>query len=119
MARSLTLSAATFWRDYPRETVALGVLGVAAAAALAGAAYSTPTIAGLGLNSGKAAVAPPAPPPLLVRQLAPADALSVNQSIPVASGPNPAARPFALQGANETSRGRALECLTSAVYYEA
>ncbi len=46
MSHALTLSAAKFWREYPRETVALGVLGLAAAAALAGAAYSTPTLSG-------------------------------------------------------------------------
>jgi hypothetical protein len=56
---------------------------------------------------------------LLVRRLAPEDALSINRAIPLAASPNPAARPFALRGADEASRARALECLTSAVYYEA
>ena len=60
----------------------------------------------------------PAPPPLLVRQIAPEQALQVNQTIPIAAGPNPAARPFAFTG-NAAARSRALECLASAVYYEA
>jgi spore germination cell wall hydrolase CwlJ-like protein len=118
MSEALTLSAAKFWRDYPREALALGALGAAAAAALAGAAYSTPTVAGLGIGRDTAVDAPPAPPPLLVRQLAPEDARSINQAIPVADGPNPAARPFAFTG-NAAAKARALECLTSAVYYEA
>jgi hypothetical protein len=119
MSHALTLSAAKFWRDHPRESVALGVLGVAAAAALAGAAYSTPTLGGLGIRGHKTVEAPPAPPPLLVRELPRETALSINQAMPLASGPNPAARPFAMTGADQASRARALECLTSAVYYEA
>ena len=118
MSHALILSGAKFWRAYPREAVALGVLGIAGAAALAGAAYSYPTLSGLGLGERSAAEAPPAPPPLLVRALPPETALSINQAIPVANGPNPAARPFAFQG-NAAARARALECLTSAVYYEA
>ena len=119
MAHALTHSAARLWRDYPREAVALGVLGAAAAAALAGAAYSTPTLGGLGLGEDKVVEGPPAPPPLLVRQLAPQDALTINKAIPLLDGPNPAAVPFAAAGADAGARARALECLTSAVYYEA
>ena len=40
-------------------------------------------------------------------------------AIPIADLPNPAAQPFTLRGADEAARARALECLTSAVYYEA
>ena len=39
-------------------------------------------------------------------------------NMPVAAGPNPAASPFVLKG-NSAARAQALECLTSAVYYEA
>ena len=117
MTHALTLSAARLWRAYPREAVALGGLGLAAAIALAGAAWSTPSLSGPG--SGSARQGPPAPPPLLVRQIAPEDALSINRAIPLAATPNPAARPFALLGADEAARARALECLASAVYYEA
>ena len=106
------------WRTHPRETAVLAMLGLAGAAAIAGAAYSTPSLPGTGPGAS-AATSLPAPPPLLVRKLAPEDALSINQAIPLASGPNPAARPFALTGADAASRARALECLTSAVYYEA
>ncbi|MGI8611606.1 MAG: cell wall hydrolase [Sphingomicrobium sp.] len=118
MTQAFILSAAKLWRAYPRETVVVGTLGLAAAFALAGAAYSTPSLSGLGSGSGMLRLAPPAPPPLLVRKLAPADAVTINRSIPLADSPNPAARPFALRGADEATRARALECLTSAVYYE-
>jgi hypothetical protein len=119
MAHALTLSAARLWRSYPRETLVVGGLGLAAAVAFAGAAYSTPSVSGLGIAATRLGEAPPAPPPLLVRPLAPQDALTINQAIPIAHAPNPAARPFAWRGADPASRARALECLTSAVYYEA
>src|SRR5438270_12835102 len=104
--------AEALWRAYPRETVGLGVLGVITAAAIAGSAHSTPEL------SAGAAAAPPAPPPLLIRQLAPEQALQVNAQIPVAQGPNPAALPFAFRG-DAAARKQALECLASAIYYEA
>jgi spore germination cell wall hydrolase CwlJ-like protein len=107
-ARALEL-----WRAYPRETIGFGLLGLAAAAALGGAATS-----GLELARNAPEGAPPAPPPLLIRQLPPEQALQVNQQIPIAEGPNPVARPFEFRGA-KAARAQALECLASAVYYEA
>ena len=103
---------ARIWRAYPREVVGFGLLGLAAALAVGGAAYSSPEL------PDRMGAAPPAPPPLLVRQIAPEQALRVNQTIPIAAGPNPAARPFAFTG-DSAARSRALECLASAVYYEA
>ena len=123
MATALALTgprqrAAQLWRDYPREVAGVGLLGLAATLALAGAASSTPTLEGIrGLGGERSA--PPAPPPLFVRQLAPEDALSVNAAIPLDAGPNPAAKAFKLRGAGAETYARALECLTSAVYYEA
>jgi len=105
----------SLWRTYPRETVGFGVLGLAIVAALGGAAHSTPEIFGA---APQQAITPPAPPPMLIRQIAPDQALQVNEQIPIANGPNPAARPFAFKG-DATTRKQALECLSSAVYYEA
>jgi spore germination cell wall hydrolase CwlJ-like protein len=105
--------ASGLWRAYPRETMGLGVLSAAVAVALGGAAYSSSQDA-----TPEAKVAPPAPPPLLIRQIAPEKALEVNEQIPVASGPNPAAKPFVFKG-DASSRTQALECLANAVYYEA
>ncbi len=109
----LKLRAAALARAYPRETIGFGLLGFAVAAALGGAAVSQSGTAGPAPEA-----APPAPPPLLIRQLAPEQALKVNEEIPVASGPNPAAQPFRFKG-NDAARKQALECLASAVYYEA
>jgi spore germination cell wall hydrolase CwlJ-like protein len=119
MAQALNLSRpldglARLWRAYPRETVGFGLLAIAAAAAVGGAAHSTPE-----LPANKAAeAAPPAPPPMVVRDVAPDQALQINQEIPVASGPNPPAAPFRFTG-NSAARAQALQCLASAVYYEA
>ena len=105
--------AASVLRVYPRETVGFGVLGLVTAAAIAGAAHSTPELPGTAGNS-----AAPAPPPLLVHQLPPEQALQVNQGIPLTHGPNPAAPAFLFKGSS-TARQQALQCLASAVYYEA
>ena len=112
-AAQVKLRAAALLRAYPRETVGFGVAALAVAAALAGAAHSTPEIV-----HSAAQAAPPAPPPLLIRQLAPEQALQVNQQIPIAQGPNPSAKPFVFTG-DKAARAQALECLASAVYYEA
>jgi spore germination cell wall hydrolase CwlJ-like protein len=104
------------WRDHPRETVAFGLLALAAAAAIASVAQGTPELPGHAAAVQQ--VAPPAPPPMLIRQLAPDQAVQVNAGIPLDSGPNPAASPFAFK-ANAVTRAQALSCLASAVYYEA
>src|SRR5262245_59528802 len=101
-AAQLKLRAQRLWRAYPRETVGFGVLAAATAIALGGAAHSTPELA------GAKAAQPPAPPPLLIQQIAPDQALRVNQSIPLAGGPNPAAAPFVFKG-DAAARNRALE----------
>jgi spore germination cell wall hydrolase CwlJ-like protein len=112
-AARLKLRAAALMRARPRETIGFGVLGFALAAALGGAAVSQSDVAGPAPGA-----APPAPPPLLIRQLAPEQALKVNEEIPVASGPNPAAQPFKFNG-SDAARSQAMECLASAIYYEA
>jgi hypothetical protein len=119
MAQALTLSRplgglARLWRAYPRETVGLGLFAIIAAAAIAGTANSTPELIGAKTRE----TGPPAPPPLLIRPLAPEQALQINQGIPLAGGPNPPALPFRFKG-NDTARKQALQCLASAIYYEA
>jgi spore germination cell wall hydrolase CwlJ-like protein len=111
-AAQLKTRAVALARAYPRETIGAGVLSLVVAGAIGSAAHSTPE------TSRAADAAPPAPPPLLVRQLAPEQALQLNDEIPLAQGPNPAARPFVFKG-DAASRKQALECLASAVYYEA
>ena len=115
--RSAAAHAQRLWRDYPRELMAFGLVGFTAGLALAGSAWSTPSLEGV-RGAATEASAPPAPPPMIVKALAPDQALTINQEIPLASGPNPAARPFVFKG-DAAARTRALDCLTSAVYYEA
>ena len=108
------LDLARPWRTHPRETLGLGVLALLATM-MAGVASSTERLPGL----GEARATLPAPPDMSVRPVAPQTALQLNQEIPLYSGPNPAARPFSMVSANSDARARALECLTSAIYYEA
>jgi spore germination cell wall hydrolase CwlJ-like protein len=104
--------AAALWRAYPRETLGFGLFTLIAAAAIAGAAHSSPEL-------GKSRAAAPASlSPLAIQNIAPDQALKVNAEIPVARGPNPAAAPFNFKGSAST-RKQALTCLASAVYYEA
>ena len=105
-------SARMLLRDYPREAIGLGVLGFVSAVALG--SLVVPNLA-----TGPATqAAPPAPPPLILQPVAPQQALKVNANIPLTGGPNPAAAAFLFKG-GETARTQALNCLASAVYYEA
>jgi spore germination cell wall hydrolase CwlJ-like protein len=116
MTGAVLLPAARLWHSYPRETLALGLLGLVGAVALASGAGSVLLADG---QAPAAQAAPlPAPPPLLVRQLPPETAQQVNRQIAFAAGPNPAAEPFRMRG-DAAARAQAIECLTSAIYYEA
>jgi len=109
--------AARLWRTHPRELVALAGMALAGTIAAAGSALSSPSLADI--SEDRSGAAAPAPPPLLVRDIAPTQAVAVNRNIPLESGPNPAARPFSMAGLDKATRAQALECLTSAIYYEA
>jgi spore germination cell wall hydrolase CwlJ-like protein len=109
--------ALQLWRAHPREIVALATLAFAATVAVAGAAWSTPSIDEI--RAARSDRAAPAPPPMLVRDLAPTQAIEVNEKIPVSGGPNPTALPFSTANLDSATRARALDCLASAVYYEA
>ena len=119
MTQALNLDPARPWRTHPRETVGLGMLGLAAVIALAGAANSNALLPGRGGADRADAAMPALPDVMAVRPVAPETALEINGQIPFASGPNPAARPFSYAAAGAETRERALECLTSAIYYEA
>jgi spore germination cell wall hydrolase CwlJ-like protein len=109
--------AVALWRKHPREVAALGTIAIAGAIAAGGVAWSTPNLDRIG--AARAEQTAPQPPPLLIRNIAPDQALAVNDQIPLASGPNPVAAPFSLANADAATRARALDCLASAVYYEA
>lgn len=99
------------WHAHPRGTLGAGLLTLVAASAIISTVVTPRADYG-------AATAPPAPPPMIVQPLAPDQALKVNAKIPVAAGPNPAAAPFLFKG-GAPARAQALNCLASAVYYEA
>jgi len=111
-ASRLKQRAGTLWHAYPRELVGAGLL------ALVGVAAVGTTVGFRQHPAEHPQAAPPAPPPMAVRPLAPQQALKLNAEIPVANGPNPAALPFVLKG-DASARTQALNCLASAVYYEA
>ena len=64
------------------------------------------------------AIKAPVPPPLLLRDVAPDEAEKINRAIPFSTDPNPPAAPFRKKG-DRASVERAVECLATAVYYEA
>jgi len=97
---------------HPREAVGAGVLAFVGFVALGSIAIPNPATA------PAAQAAPPAPPPLILKAIAPDQALKLNAEIPVTGGPNPAASPFVFRGTS-AARSQALNCLASAVYYEA
>jgi len=103
--------AAALWAAYPREILGVGMFALVTASAIA-STFVTPSA------PNGAGVAPPAPPPMIVRPIAPEQALKVNAEIPVMAGPNPSAASFVFKG-DSTTRAQALNCLASAVYYEA
>ena len=109
-AVSARARGAALWHAYPRETLGAGLFGLVALSALASLTV-TP-------SGSPVEAAPPAPPPLIMKPIAPEQALKVNAEIPLTSGPNPVASPFAFKG-NAAARTQALNCLASAVYYEA
>ena len=113
MITAKTLHPANLWRNHPRESGAMAVLAVVSAAVIAGTAGST-----FLSNRAQAAVAPPPPPAMEYRAVAPDEAVKINNLIPIAA-PAGAARPFLGGTANAVAQDRALNCLTSAIYYEA
>lgn len=110
-ARRIQHRAAGTARAYPRETSGVALFGLAIAGMIA------TTLAGPNSRAAPT-VAPPAPPPLILKQIAPAQAIRLNAEIPVAGEPNPIATPFLFKG-GAADRAQALNCLASAVYYEA
>ena len=61
----------------------------------------------------------PLPAILEMQNLTPDQALAANQAIPIATLPNPPAKPFSMAEAVDEDKARAETCLAQAVYYEA
>ena len=98
----------------------LGLLGCAAALAIAGVSDAMPTTDNAARSTPEAAAPlPTSPSATELRDVAPADAVALNASIPLSGVPATAAAPFSMGKANAVARAQALECLASAIYYEA
>ena len=119
MTFALPLQPFRPWRTHPRETVAAALLGAVGLIALAQTSGATPLLPSFAKQEAVQPAAPPQALPTDVRPLAPETALAVNAQIPITGAPGTAAAPFALGKASPETRARALECLTSAIYYEA
>lgn len=120
MQSALTFQPLRPWLTHPRETIAGATLVAIGLVVLASSSGASPLLPQFARQVESGQVDPLTKPlPTQIRNLAPATALEVNAQIPIAEGPNPAAQPFAFGRSSIETRGRALECLTSAVYYEA
>ena len=75
--------------------------------------------ASLSYESQLPAVPPPAPQPLELEAVAPETAIALNAAIPLVPGYNPPARRFELRTRSYVDKLRSLDCLTTAIYYEA
>ncbi len=104
-----------------RSPVGLCFLALSASCVPAGSATRPATAAaGPGLSSAVLTQAPlPQPEPLLLQPIAPDTAMAMNAAIPISAGFNPPARPFSVGTRAGADRMRSIECLTTAIYYEA
>nr|WP_294846396.1 cell wall hydrolase [uncultured Sphingomonas sp.] len=123
MSNALSLQPSGLWHRHWREIVASSALGVAAILAAAGVSGATPLSEFFAFDSDVHAApasvpAPPAPLSMDVEQLSAEQAAAANANIPI-KGDAQAAAPFVFGKASVSDRGRALDCLTQAVYYEA
>jgi hypothetical protein len=100
----------------------LGLAAVTSLASLTLPSRSGPTGRGVGEMTGAPQLASlaslPKPEPLLFAPLAADKARLINAAIPFAASVGPASRSFSFSGTPE-SRGRAVDCLASAMIYEA
>ena len=101
-----------------REPALVSAFTALGAAAIASGAALESKSADAAPYNPSAAVPLAEPPPLLLRDLDPQDALSINRGIPFSAGPHPAAAPFKAAAA-QPAVARAIDCLTATIYYEA
>jgi spore germination cell wall hydrolase CwlJ-like protein len=78
-----------------------------------------PTVAAATQVQPAAAVAPPEADVIRLQDLTPEQAKLWNANNPIATGPNPAAKPFHLETEGVLDEARAVDCMTAAIYYEA
>lgn len=114
MLRTAALNPTDLWRHHPRESAGLALIALTSLV-IAGTAGSSMRLAD---TAAATEASPPPPPAMDYRPFVPETALEINRTIPLAA-PSDVARPFTAGAASALDRGRALDCLTSAIYYEA
>ncbi len=99
------------------------LVGALAMVATASCVPDSPTQAGPATASDAAlllAEAPPPPPePLLLKPVAPVEAMAINAAIPIVATPNPRATSVVVRARTPLDQMRSLDCLAQAIYYEA
>jgi hypothetical protein len=104
--------------EHVRRVAALGAVTVASALAIVASITSSANSPSRDSHDASTKLPPITPPPLLLRPVAPVEALKINRAIPFSRDANPPARPFKLKG-DAIVAARAVECLATAIYYEA
>jgi spore germination cell wall hydrolase CwlJ-like protein len=100
-----------------------GTVGALAIVATASCVPDSRTTAGPTTPSDAAmllAQSPPPPPePLLLKPVAPVEAMAINAAIPIVAAPNPRATSVVVRARTPVDQMRSLDCLAEAIYYEA
>ncbi len=98
----------------------LGLLGCAAAFAVAGVSDAMPTVdmSPTPRADGQSTL-PSSPSATELRNVTAEDAVALNARIPLSALPTSAAPAFRMGNAKRATQAEALECLTNAIYYEA
>ncbi len=106
------LEQALRWRG--RELACAAML-LATASCLPAQAADAPAA----LTAATAIASTPAPEPMVLREVAPTEALRINAAIPFSAEPNPRAASTVFRAAGPGDQLRSLQCLAEAIYYEA
>jgi spore germination cell wall hydrolase CwlJ-like protein len=121
MNASILKRPALAWRSLPREAAISLAVAAAGLVALGGTVAAMPLIArdepALAVEKSAMAALPQTDATQL-RDVSPEEAIALNAKLPILAAPAGAAKPFDLGNASVDSRAQALECLTSALYYE-
>ncbi len=110
-----TLAEAIRWRG--RELACAAAL-LATASCVPLKAADAPVDAALLTTAARADPAPQ-PEPMVLRDVAPTEALRINASIPFSTDVNPRAPSTVFRAASPGDQFRSLQCLAEAIYYEA
>ena len=114
------LAEAAHWRGREAASLAMLLLSASCVPLKAAPAPSGEALAArLAAPKAVAAAARIQPPPMLLQQVSPGDAVALNAAIPIADGLNGRAASVVFRAANPFDLQRSLQCLAEAVYYEA